>query len=616
MRPALSVPHRRIRIMSTAPVWQSSDAELLAELGALETQMHSTWAKMLSVVAEIDSRTMAPELGYRSTAELVRAIARIPRSEARARVNSAADVLPSRGIGGAPVEPNLPTTAAAVADAAIGAADVAVIRSVLARIPPHLGQDTRAEVEAELARHARTLDDGQLAILGRRILAYLDQDGRRPNDTPETAQRALNDGELPTEGGERPQVVVTVSLPVLQGRIGTARLAFGGPINADAARRIACDSGVIPVVLGSRGEPLDIGRASRTVPAALRRAVVLRDGGCAFPGCSVPARWCDIHHIVHWSITGRPASATALHSVAVTTGSSTILTGESIWPTVSQNSIHHPGLAAHHAPTPSTPLLATSASVSSGRVLRSQPPSWAGFPHHSRSLARLHASKRRWGATLSRWAGWQGGRMAETVEDCATGEDFTDAVFADEEWEGRSFVDCRFTDADLRGLRTRSCRFTNCDFTHADLGASQHRASAFHTCTFQRTMLAESVLVSCSLMGSTINDCRLRPWTLREVDLRLTALGHADLREVVLAGLRLTEANLVQADLRGADLTGADLTGARMLGARLENADLRGARLDADALVQAHLSGARIDVDTAIRYAAANGLRVDPDEGR
>ena len=53
---------------------------------------------------------------------------------------------------------------------------------------------------------------------------------------------------------------------------------------------------------------------------------------------------------------------------------------------------------------------------------------------------------------------------------------------------------------------------------------------------------------------------------------------------------------------------------AGMLGAGLETADLRGARLDADALVQARLAGARIDVDTAIRYAAANGLRVDPNE--
>ena len=107
----------------------------------------------------------------------------------------------------------------------------------------------------------------------------------------ELAQRALGSGELPTEGGERPQVVVTVSLPVLQGRIGSASLALGGAINADIARRIACDARVIPVVLGSKGEPLDVGRASHTVPTAIRRAVIVRDRGCAFPGCSVPARW-------------------------------------------------------------------------------------------------------------------------------------------------------------------------------------------------------------------------------------------------------------------------------------------------------------------------------------
>jgi hypothetical protein len=276
--------------MSAVGVWQRSDADLLANLGALETQLHSTWAQMLSVVAEIDARAMAPGLGYGSTVELVRAIARIPRSEARARVNAAADVLPGRGINGAPVEPKLPITAAAVADAAIGAADVAVIRSVLARIPPHLDQDRRTEVEAELARHARTLDASQLAILGRRIIAYLDQDGRRPNDTAETrrslrfhdrdggyelagwldreaaeilrcalsplaaprpttdtevdlrtaaqrdadalvelAQRALSEGELPTEGGERPQIVVTRELAGVArpDRLGIA--SAGGP---------------------------------------------------------------------------------------------------------------------------------------------------------------------------------------------------------------------------------------------------------------------------------------------------------------------------------------------------------------------------------------------------
>ncbi len=348
--------------------WQASDQELLVELRALESRLHSTWADMLSVVAEVDSRGTAGAVGYGTTVELVRAVARVPRGEARARIAAAADVLPGCGLGGVPVAPRLPATAAAVAEHAIGAADVAVIRSVLARIPGHIGAERRAEVEAELARQARTLDAGQLAVLGKRILAYLDQDGRRPTEHPETrrrlsfsdrdggyelrgwldreaaeivrsalsplaaprpatdtevdlrdaaqrdadalvelAARALDAGELPSEGGERPQVVVTVSLAVLQGRIGSASLALGGPINADVARCIACDAKVIPVMLGARGEPLDVGRASYTVPSAIRRAVVVRDGGCAFPGCSAPARWCDIHHVLHWA-DGGPTS--------------------------------------------------------------------------------------------------------------------------------------------------------------------------------------------------------------------------------------------------------------------------------------------------------------------
>jgi hypothetical protein len=351
--------------MSATAVWQGSDTELLAELAALETRLHSTWAEMLAVIAEVDSRGTAETVGYRSTVDLVRAVGRVSRGEARARISAAADVLPGRGLGGAAVPARLPATAAAVAEHAIGAADVTVIRSVLARIPPHIDAQQRAEVEAELARHARTLDAGQLTLLGQRILSYLDQDGPRPNDTPETrrrltftdrdggyelggwldreaaeivrsalsplaaprpttdteidlrnpaqrdadalvelAQRALGAGDLPTEGGERPQVVVTVSLAVLRGRIGAASLALGGPINADVARRIACDARVIPVVLGAKGEPLDIGRASYTVPTAIRRAVLVRDGGCAFPGCSIPARWCDIHHVVHWADHG------------------------------------------------------------------------------------------------------------------------------------------------------------------------------------------------------------------------------------------------------------------------------------------------------------------------
>jgi len=72
------------------------------------------------------------------------------------------------------------------------------------------------------------------------------------------------------------------------------------PICAETARRLACDAGMIPVVLGSRSEPLDIGRLTRIVPAGMRRAVDLRDRHCRFPGCDRTAKWCECHHVIFW----------------------------------------------------------------------------------------------------------------------------------------------------------------------------------------------------------------------------------------------------------------------------------------------------------------------------
>jgi hypothetical protein len=96
----------------------------------------------------------------------------------------------------------------------------------------------------------------------------------------------------------------------------SASLGNGLLIDAATARRLACDAAVIPAVLGGRSEPLDIGRKTRTVPPALRRALVLRDGGCAFPGCTVPAGWCDAHHRHHWAAGG----PTALNNLVLLCG--------------------------------------------------------------------------------------------------------------------------------------------------------------------------------------------------------------------------------------------------------------------------------------------------------
>jgi predicted restriction endonuclease len=61
------------------------------------------------------------------------------------------------------------------------------------------------------------------------------------------------------------------------------------------------------VVLSERSEPLDVGRRSKVVPPPLRRAVIVRDRRCRFPGCDRPHTWCDAHHIVHWADGGPTA---------------------------------------------------------------------------------------------------------------------------------------------------------------------------------------------------------------------------------------------------------------------------------------------------------------------
>ena len=78
---------------------------------------------------------------------------------------------------------------------------------------------------------------------------------------------------------------MTVPYDVLTGRLGQATLdATGITIGPAQARRLLCDCNIIPTVLGTPSEPLDIGRATRIWPTGLRRAITLRDKGCVFPG--------------------------------------------------------------------------------------------------------------------------------------------------------------------------------------------------------------------------------------------------------------------------------------------------------------------------------------------
>jgi Domain of unknown function (DUF222) len=122
----------------------------------------------------------------------------------------------------------------------------------------------------------------------------------------ELCRRQLASGDLPTRGGEKPQIVVTMGLDRLRNSVGSGLLDSGERLSPQTVRKLACDAQVLPALLGTDAQPLDLGRSSRTFTPAQRRALGLRDGnGCAFPGCDRPLVWCDGHHIRHW-IDGGP----------------------------------------------------------------------------------------------------------------------------------------------------------------------------------------------------------------------------------------------------------------------------------------------------------------------
>lgn len=116
--------------------------------------------------------------------------------------------------------------------------------------------------------------------------------------------------QAPSSGGDRPRVVVTLSYDDLRREAaGAGLIADGVELSAGELRRLRCDAGLLPAVLGGPSEVLDVGREARLVTPALRAALVLRDGGCAFPGCHTRPAVTEAHHITPWWADGRTGLA-------------------------------------------------------------------------------------------------------------------------------------------------------------------------------------------------------------------------------------------------------------------------------------------------------------------
>jgi hypothetical protein len=140
---------------------------------------------------------------------------------------------------------------------------------------------------------------------------------RRADALGLVAESALAGGLDPGTRSDRYQVVVHVEAEVLAApedvSAETSSAAAGRPavlpfledginVSAETSRRLACDSSLVVMLHEGDGTVLDVGRRTRTVPLALRRALAHRDRGCRFPGCGLTL--CDHHHLRHWDDGG------------------------------------------------------------------------------------------------------------------------------------------------------------------------------------------------------------------------------------------------------------------------------------------------------------------------
>ncbi len=133
---------------------------------------------------------------------------------------------------------------------------------------------------------------------------------RRADALVEVVARGVSapDGIATTD---KAKVVVLLDHETLVGQVrGTGWTLSGDVLSAEVVRRLACDASILPVVLGAQSEPLDVGRERRLVTKGLRVALIARDRGCSFPGCTIPPQWTDAHHVVHWARGGRTSLKT------------------------------------------------------------------------------------------------------------------------------------------------------------------------------------------------------------------------------------------------------------------------------------------------------------------
>ena len=218
------------------------------------------------------------------------------------------------GFGMVCIEAQLPAEEAEVVVGALDAIRYAAKESVRTSVAVPAADDAPAEgnvsAETDVAPDGDDTLDGDVTA---------ERGAARPLPLRTSAQQAFDRADalvalaesvlqspaaIRAPGRPRHEVVVHVDADALADASDSpATLEDGTGISPETARRLSCDAPIVKLVVDGEGNPLDVGRRTRAIPPAMRRALQKRDGGCRFPGCT-HSHFVDGHHVEHWAKGG------------------------------------------------------------------------------------------------------------------------------------------------------------------------------------------------------------------------------------------------------------------------------------------------------------------------
>ncbi|HEY0166118.1 MAG TPA: DUF222 domain-containing protein [Jatrophihabitans sp.] len=355
--------------LATADLSVLDESQLLGLVRTVEKLRRKTEAFDNVTIPELEARGIPARHMLRGASQFVAGLLNLAPSESGARVRQAHELGVRVQLSGQVNPPLLPALAAARADGAVSAKQAEVVIRCLGKLRDgQLCVDELAKAEAFLVEQAELFDAATLAGIAKQLLDTLLPDGtladerwqqrRRflscvPNgegmhrltadldsetaalahavlhslaapkpaaggerDERTAGQRmhdafrsvlkiALRSAELPRSAGVSATVLITMTAEQFESRTGLATTSFGQRVTVDQALRVADQASIAWVVHGSKGGVLNYGTTQRCATEKQTLALIARDQGCAFPGCTAPPEWTEKHHVVPWSKGGQ-----------------------------------------------------------------------------------------------------------------------------------------------------------------------------------------------------------------------------------------------------------------------------------------------------------------------